>query len=706
MLAAMLLLTPWLQVKCAKASTFADELLINRVTPLTVKVIFTGPQFDSQTLDVPLLKSLLPENKSNLILSDEVNTDTSYRLAYEFLFATVSFRAEFSSFLKSIEVEKQQENPWFYLFEQEDDWFSSPPSIINAYVYDARAVENWLIEHMGDFGGFPENGYVLFISDLRDLPSISYAEVKAFLEARTYGLNPPPVKAHYYSVNYTDLDRGYSLRNRDLAVGWGGSSRMWYVDLSAGPTSLSPWYDLPIQVVEEDQGVNPDTYIGGLWLTEFLADHVMEFVYNLAAPNFVYDPPLAEEYRIEVKIIDSRTDEEKQAVPITGTFNPELVKKAFENLVPYSRFQVNVQFVNVSDYPDLRNLMKTNSGFTDSWIYRYLFLTPLNVSYTDATPIYEYLKKNMGEFVQNNTRDQNTYVIPVFAFALSNDTYFTFKYKWIFMKPDLETGGIWGVTFKELILVGLNQRDFTRGNDAVPKQEDKGFGFTETVIHEVGHALGLMHPHTYGELGDFESSAMSYYAYEYDFSAFDKDALQRAHLNKILSELQRKNLEIEAAELKNNATNFLERMKVMISNVNYEYSRMNYTGAMAIALEARAQIDEALDSVAEQLPNSIEQLIADRADLKTAYERSKAEYNSLNDNYTQLNDEYDKLKTDYDQLRTELETTTNQLKTGTNESAIKTYLIYVFAATTVLFVATTVYLARRKTRTQYPPPPQ
>lgn len=641
-LVTIIVTASWLSVPCGNIQPVSTgELGLERITPLTIKVIFVGPYFNSRVIDVSLLRSLIPENKSNLILMDEVSTGVTYAFDYEFVFASSSFRERMVSFLRTIEQEKEEENPWFYFFRESEDWFVTKPTEITSYVYDAKTVEKWLADHMQEFGGFPDNGYVFLIADLRELPSISYSEVESFLKARTYNSVPPPVKAHYYGVSYEDMDRGYRLRNRNLATGWGGSTRMWYLDLSAGPTFVSEWLDLPIQVLEEDQGVDPRTSMGGLWVTELLADYVWEFVYNLAAPNFVYDPQFSRRYRVEVNIFDGRNEEERSAVPIGETFNSTLAIEAFKMLIPYSEIVINTRLMNLSDYPELNNIIESRRGTLDSWIHRYLFLSSTNFSYIDAIPTYEYLRRNLDAFEPNSSRSRNEYVIPVFAFALDDDVHFALKYKWLIMKPNLETGAIWGATLPDLILIGLSHKDFLRGNYVEPIQKDKGLGFTEVVIHEVGHTLGLMHPHTYSDLGDFVSSAMSYYAYEYNFSVFDRDALQRSHVDEILSELYVKIITVEQNSLRGiepeeGLANFTDRMSSFLGMIDVQYSRMNYASALNLALKASAHADQALSNT-EGYPQSIEQLISE-------LEKRMREIAYLGRNYSALKMEYQLLE--------------------------------------------------------------
>ncbi|MEM2273380.1 MAG: hypothetical protein QXX56_04090, partial [Candidatus Bathyarchaeia archaeon] len=484
---------------------FADQTVIgkinvSRIVPLTIKVAFIGPYFDQEIINVDALEKLLPEEKVCRILVDDNVTGVIYKFNYDFVFASSSFRARFIKFLKSIEERFEGENPWFYIFDFERDWFVTKPTMVSASLYDARRVEGWLMEHLDELGGLPENGYMFIIADLRDgLPSAAYKDIRNFLVTRTFGLTPPKVEAHYYKVNYTDLDRGYRLRYREFAVGWGGSGRFWFLDLSAGPTFVSMWYDLPIQVVMEDQSIDPYTSGGSQWIMEFLADHIWEFIYNLAAPDFVYNPPWSEKFTVKISIIDCRNESEKMIAPISESVDPILIREAVNSLLPLSKVNVEVRFLNITDLPELGNLLNKYSGRLDSWMHRYLFSSPMNESYIDAQPIYEYLKKNLNMFIPESI-EEDGHVIPVIALALSQDYHFMFKYKWLILRRSPEPSTIWGAAFEEFALIGLSQKDLLYGEHVEPRQEGKGFGFTQPIIHEVGHMLGLAHPHVYGDL--------------------------------------------------------------------------------------------------------------------------------------------------------------------------------------------------------------
>lgn len=685
------------QLYCPIEKSFATQspvvsksVSVTRNITLTIKVVFIGPYFNPEIINVTVLESLLPKEKAGIILMDERNTGVIYKFNYEFAFAPQQFMVKLIRFLLSIEKKMELENPWFYTFAPDEEWFISKPVKIRASIYDAESVERWLIEHLNEIDGLSErDGYTFVIMDLRDLPSVTYNEIRAFLETRTFGFTPPSVKAHYYGINRVDFDRGYKLKFREFAVGWGGSERLWFIDLSAGPTFVSMWYDLPLQVIMEDQSINPYSDAGALWLTEFLADYIWEFIYNLAAPDFVYDPPWSEKIKVKIAIIDCREELEKANVPIESTVNLTLIKRAVSDLLPLSEVDVEAVFLNITDFPELNVLINKYSGKLDSWMHKYLFLSPMNISYVDAQPIYEYLKRNLDLFMPEISGDRSEYIVPVIAFAFSQDKHFMFKYKWLIAGLNPESGAIWGISFREFALIGLSYRDFLYGEYAEPKQEGKGLGFSQVIIHEIGHMLGLAHPHTYGDLGDFVSSAMSYFSYEYKFSIFDKDALARIHTDKLLMKAYRDIMEAkEKLPLKLNLEEtkaiegIINETEKLIDAIEQEYLKMNYVNAWEMVLKACEMAYEILGNV-EALPSI-------SREITMKLEEKELEIKHLNEKYSSLLLEYENLLSINEELSSELGLFKN--------------LTILLSIITISFAATTIFFAVRKRKLSPKPP--
>ena len=561
-----------------------------RVVPLTIKVVLIG--FDPATINTSYLtwQGNLPRERVSSIIDGE-NTGITFNLTYNCFFAGQDFRNQLTEYLRRIGGTVESYNP---LWERETE---------NTF-YDANKVEVWLYDNNASYGGFPANGYTFIIANLTSLPSYSFVQ---YNDSNTH-----PPTPHYYNVTYTDRDRGYTPSYREFMVAWGGHHRFWFLDLSAGPEFWTWRYDavphLPLQVATGIFGIDVHTAFGKKWLTEYVADYVWEAIYNLAVPQFVYDPILTEKYRIVVNLLDNRTDAEKAAAPISSTVNAEWIRGAFEDLTPYINTSVEVRFKNTSDYPDLQKLI----------LDHYYLPTPeLEAQgwapYVDLRPIYEYLQENLEAFVANISRDEEEFTIPVFAFAFSNQTVFGITFKWSIARLHPEERYLWGIALGDMCIISMPQEDFLRGD--IADQPGKGFGFTETIIHEVGHAVGLMHPHQFGMIGDFESSAMSYFTFEYNFSQFDKDAIRRAHADKTIIEASSTVREIQlllpnrfpSTEIEN----LLSRSTELLTEAEAEYNKMNYTGALLKALEARESSSEGLNLVKRQpLTASIFAIIA------------------------------------------------------------------------------------------------
>lgn len=574
---ASLASTSIIHVLCAQSATVKASVIATRAVPLSIKVVFIG--FNQSTINTTYLlwKENIPLRRVNQILTEPKDTGVVFQLDYEFVFANPQFEKELVTFLRKIEVSKKILNPWFGVET-------------NNTFYDANRLEDWLYERREMYQSFPPNGYTFFIANLTQLPSVTYDQI-----ARPWLKNSP--SPHYYSVEYYDLDLEYRIRNRDFMTAWGGHHRFWFLDISAGPSFNTP-SDAPLQTVLTALEIDIRTLYGGTWLTQYLSDYIWESVWNLAVPQFVYAPTYSEKYRIAITVFDNRTKEDGDQISIRKTVRAELIKKAYKDLVPYSDFDVTVAFRNCSDDQSLsKELAKA---------YRYSKDPALR--YVDLRPLYKYLQTKLDHYVANISRTENEVTIPVFAFAFSK-SYLGYTYKWdVSQRPPAEET-FWGLAEEDMVLLALTQAsEFDRGAIVTPPQPNKGIGFSQLIIHEVGHMLGLMHPHQYGDPNDFVASAMSYFCYDYNFSQFDKDALRRAHVDSVIMQTVAKIAEVEAAaatKLTNpTASSKLARAEELLANADKQYVSMDYVTALERALQARKLVHEAAIDI-DLFPNAV-----------------------------------------------------------------------------------------------------
>jgi len=558
--------------------------LITRTVPMTIKIVLIG--FDPLTVDLDYLtwKGNVVQKSVNNILDSGNITGISYNLNYEFVFSTPDFQTRLTEFLGLIQERKLTYNPWF-------------KALTVNYFYDAAKVEDWLIANNASYGGFPTHGYTFVFANLTSLPSITEGQLETE--------NPMNATPHYYKEQFVDKDLDYRIRYRDFSVAWGGKSRLWYLDFAAGPefwtwASSEAVPHIPMQLALDLFRVNVHTPQGKEWLTQFLADYVYDAVLNLAVPVFTYQPTYSHTYRIVVNIIDNRTDREKETVPIEDTIHPEIIKKAFTDLLPYSVIQVETQQISANDSPRLQAAI-INSTVTppsDLGIDRYV----------DTRPIYRYLQEHLSEFVGTVRRDSIEFTVPIFAFAFRAGIYFGYTYKWYVASLKSYDSSFSGISLGDMVLIGSTQLEFQRGDHVNPTQPGKGIGFTQMVIHEAGHSLGLMHPHQFGYLGDFESSAMSYWSWEYKFSQFDKDAINRAHadqlINSALVDLSDAQTALSTRFDMGVAENQITSAKDLLDRALEKYDLMQYVQAVEIAVVAEQTSTSALATVMS-LPNAV-----------------------------------------------------------------------------------------------------
>ncbi len=554
----------------------------SRVVSIPVKVVLVG--IDPTLVDTSYIKwnFNLPTTTYGQVLNPQPYlTGVVYKVDYSFAFATSTFKSKLVSYLQSIEVDKQGPNPWFYYPAAEPGGYYSVTNFYpSQYVtYDANQVEDWIYKNQQDLGGFPSNGWTLMLLNLTELPSYDFGNYQTFLGA--YRSAPPNGTAHYYSVSYRDSDLGYKLRYRDFMTGWGGVHRFWFDDLSAGPSFWTSYEDIPLQIILKDNNLNLGTPYGKTWFTQYISDYVSQATWNLVTPFFVYDPVYSDKYTLDIHILDNRTAVERTKVNIQSTIDLTKVKQAFQDLLPYAKIDASVAFEDLSKYPQLENVIDSNHIYTNSFTLG-VNGQPLEYTIVDARPVYKYLQDNIHTFEPNFRRDRSEFTVPVFAFAFSNQTLFTFTYKWLIAKPDSEVNALLGVALGDVALVSMSQRQFQRGNYVTPIQPGRGQGLTETVIHESGHMLGLPHPHQFGSVGDFTLSVMGYYAYDYMFGQSDKDALRRAHVDGVYLQVQ--SMMYQLAQRGADVSIIFTRLKA----ADAEYNQMDYVAALQTVLNAES----------------------------------------------------------------------------------------------------------------------
>src|SRR3989454_5849180 len=385
---------------------------------LTIQIVFLG--ITPAELNSTYLKSSVsvPPLKYQAILAGPLNTGVIFNFNYQLVFADNSTVTKFAQYLSSIQKEEDTAsrpsspsgllNPYFTN--------SSTLSLAKNYFYDADKVESWLSSNMTPFGGNPASGYTLFVADLHGfgVPSFTYSQYQAYFHCVSC---PPPsaiVQAHYYNRTVTDPDLGLEM-TRHFMTGWGGSGRFYYMDLSAGPSYWTN--ELPVQVASQLRGISTSTYYGKLWMSKFVGSYVYGAVNNLFAPDQLYPVNYAQNYNVQLFVLDNRTTTEKlQGPKLTATINETMIQENLASLVPFAGVTVKINYANVTDYPGLAAIMaNATTTLRDPVSGR-----PI----VDGDLVYNWFTTyGLGHITNfiNVTRTTSTIDIPAFLFAFKGN---------------------------------------------------------------------------------------------------------------------------------------------------------------------------------------------------------------------------------------------------------------------------------------------
>jgi len=573
-------------------------IVATRTVNVNIKLVFIGISESDVDVQYMSWSENLPKTINTQVIIGGKDTGVTSNVRYYYSFVQDGFKEKLISFLGSVAETGTLRNPAFTYYEREGKSLIQKYLNVSSTHYDANRVETWLRQNGEGFGGLLPDGWTLVFMYLPELPSATYESMRKY-RTQDSTKNTTDVHPHYYSTVAVDEDLEYRLRYRQFMTAYGNRGRLWFVDLSAGPSFWSWRETLPLQVALEDQKIRLGSTYGRNWLTEYLADYAWGAVMNFVIPFPVYYPSYTTRYNIVVNILDDRTDAERKNTPIERTVNETKIREAFSELAPYAKTDVQILVRKTEDLPALRRIVRDNFEKLEDATFQG------SIDVIDLRPVYYYIQNNLASFVSPVKKDETEFTIPVFAFVFSEKSFFSYSYKWDRASRDPERPSLLGIALGDIVLISINQWYFTRGDEV--GQKGKGIGLSQTIIHETGHMIGLMHPHQYDDLGDFSYSAMGYFTNDYGFGQSDKDFLRHAHADQVIlqtaTNLQKAKMKLESRvesnEVKASIVRLVDRLKLAES----ECDKLNYTEAVARALEAKQTSLDIL-SQAEKLPEA------------------------------------------------------------------------------------------------------
>lgn len=412
-----------------------------------------------------------------------------FNFAYDVVYAPQRFEDDFFAYQASIAVPGPMTPGMAYYNNQQNNVLDITDPV---WYIDAPSTEAWLMNNAGRLGVDTNKGYTVFFLN-------SY--------------NRPDFNFHLYTkTGFADPDLGYDHGANDwyrTTVAWGGShGRTWFHDLSAGPEDWSftenvdnpdvtgdgvEDYRMPPIWEYSPNGFHDRAVLGrdlGL-LTRYVAINL------LFTPSPLYDPLASSPEPEGQKVVHNEIFELDGVRGVDGTayYDVGYTLDRLAALQPYYDWDGAVDLNKPPDAGAKRALriFSGNALLRGCWeAYGATF-----------AELFCHFNQNYDRYVP--AYDEADYVIPVFSYNIT----------------DKMLGSQSG-------LLGFADDNWVDGTPSymflfsTPLYRLLGFGLSAPTVHEVGHHIGLSHPHDgydWEQGLDYGASGPTFFAWQGDFSA-------------------------------------------------------------------------------------------------------------------------------------------------------------------------------------------
>ncbi|MEV6347864.1 hypothetical protein [Actinoplanes sp. NPDC051851] len=540
-----------------------------------VNVVFLGyspQQVSANGYLKGLAKSYEPVVRSRLLYGVTEKLGIRYTYDYKLSYASADYQNRFFGQLTKLAAPA----PLTAYQEAYNDQENNVLDVTENYTIDAPSVEKWLALH-------PPSG-------------VDTRQDTVFL-INWYGRSD--FRFHVYTkIGEPDPDTGYDFgaeRDSRKLIAWGGTTaddeetglgstrRVWFHDLSAGPEAWTGNYDVDDADLDGD-GVDdyrmpatweyvkggfrdPSKLAGDLSLiTRYVALNLL----MTTSPLYPVEMPGANPLPDSIDV-DSNTYQGWDGVDAAAAYiKPDLVTQELSELRPRNVFS--------EDQQDLAYTAENEACYLGELADESCYP---ETGYPAFANLYLYNRDHLdGVLDDAGTVD---YEVPVFNYAVNE-----------------------GIGVPAL---GYADDDYTTGDQSYvfsfvsPEVVTSGYGLTTTQIHEVGHHLGMSHPHDgydsttgvdyeatgdfyYANVGDENNTMMSYIDLNWDFSQFDRDNSDRFLTAAYWSAASR----IAATVPKGKGDSALSYADRLLGKAKAAFAAHDYPGAYAYAAKAYATV--------------------------------------------------------------------------------------------------------------------
>ncbi|MHA7734257.1 hypothetical protein [Nitrosopumilus sp. S6] len=470
-----------------------SDIVVERHT--NVNLILIGDEWLSTAKST--ISNNLPKYRDPIYVSSQEKTGVRHVYNYNFVSVSDKEVEELSTFLKNSSFQRP---------------------IVGSDLVDIPFWQAaWVAANHPEWVTFDRYGNVASYNiDYRLIDALATEEFiyEKFIGSNTELSDPDSVNLVFIAMDLDDADflRNYSVTSRDDAsgkefssmglMGYGGNYNMLFFDLYA-----VPWLDLDIQTFE---------YAFPPWIesahdcdsSQCVADlitfHTSEALQYVVSPHLLYPIKNAEQYVVNV-LIYTKPGGQNTVTPQTLPYfvDEEKVKKELEFLYPFSDWEINFELERKDTRGlsyEFKKVLESTSHHTIENIYG----DEKSLQILDVSKIQPYLISWAES--KKSTSTEDTQIVPVLIEIDSSDKFDIY----------LDDFGVLGIAPS---FPNSNESCCALGVTSQKKVWGEEIGFTDLLIHETGHALGLMHPFmstndfgdiTVNEYFNWYSSPMTY----------------------------------------------------------------------------------------------------------------------------------------------------------------------------------------------------
>ena len=471
----------------------SEDIMIK--SPVTINVVMLGETWpDTNEVQKQLLKSYKP-----MITEQNRTAGVEFTYNYNFIQAPASVSEELFSYINSIAVDNSSELPislqeWlinkYKIFnvvedtEGEDDYAAAEDKGGYFYLYCKRT-ENECKKQLP----YGVDTKPVCLYDACGLYKINYKWIDASLveewlhrksltsEGYTiFFLRPPSSHMNYlhsYGITTEDVDKDTEFRQEGM-MGFGGKYRLYFIDLTSGP---SYYPDVPIPTVARQVHKNVFDIANEQDYQKLVSNYVNDAITLLFTPSYLYEPTYKSKYMLDIFVIDQTSGKSFGTIG-SQYLTASKLEASMKSLVPYSEWESKIEGKSFDWLPrDLgRTIIRSLSFNTERGI------DTISVSSATLPEELDKWKKSRltPEQAEELEKEKGTTVyLPVIILVFDAVAYVDDGAQGIAL-PDVDDP-----TIPCCVIIATNKNILV----------DHDVGLTSVTVHEVGHFLGLRHPH-------------------------------------------------------------------------------------------------------------------------------------------------------------------------------------------------------------------